>query len=251
MSLENYKRTLVYLKKKKKVLFLTTSNRWNDEMPKSTSLAHAMKKDLGNDTCKIIDVSKLKIYPCEGNVSQMGKGGNHCGTKDAKLKDAQKNPSGNHRCWCSLNHDDDELWKISKEIFESEVVIFFGSIRWGKMNAIYAKLIERLTWLENRHSTLGESNLLKDIEAGIISVGHNWNGAEAVELEKKVLSFFGFKMTESLSWSYQWTKDKLDETASGYKKDIEDFEKEFSFIKLIKEKLNSFLKEIKKFNEFF
>jgi hypothetical protein len=53
------------------------------------------------------------------------------------------------------------------------------------MNAIYAELIERLTWLENRHATLGESNLLKDKEVGVIAIGHNWNGAEAIKIEKK------------------------------------------------------------------
>lgn len=240
MSLVNYKRTLNYLKNKKKILFLTTSNRWNDEVPKSSSLAYSLKEELGNDKVTIIDVSKLKIYPCEGNVSQMGKGGNHCGTKDSVLKDKDKNPSGHHRCWASLNHKDDELWKVSKELLESDCVIFFGSIRWGKMNAIYSTLIERLTWLENRHSTLGESNLLNKIEAGIISVGHNWNGKEAVEHEKKVLTFFGFDVKEELSWSYQWTKDEKDETKEGYKEDIEDFEKEFSFIQLVKESIIKF-----------
>lgn len=248
MSLSNYKKTLVYLKTKKKILFLTTSNRWNDEMPKSTSIAHKLKEDLGNDKCTIIDVSKLVIYPCEGNVSQMGKGGNHCGTKAAVLKDKDKNPTGHHRCWASLNHNDDELWKVSKELLESDAVVFFGSIRWGKVNAIYGKLIERLTWLENRHSTLGESNILKNIEAGVITVGHNWNGKEAVEHERKVLEYFGFKLPDELSWSWQWTKDNLDETAEGYKKDVEDFEKEFSFIKLIKEKLNSL---VVRFRDFF
>lgn len=248
MSLSNYKKTLVYLKTKKKILFLTTSNRWNDEMPKSTSIAHKLKEELGNDKCTIIDVSKLVIYPCEGNVSQMGKGGNHCGTKDAVLKDKDKNPTGHHRCWASLNHNDDELWKVSKELLEADAVVFFGSIRWGKVNAIYGKLIERLTWLENRHSTLGESNILKNIEAGVITVGHNWNGAEAVEHERKVLEYFGFKLPDELSWSWQWTKDNLDETAEGYKKDVEDFEKEFSFIKLIKEKLNSL---VVRFRDFF
>lgn len=249
MSLQNYKRTLVHLRKKEKILFLTTSNRWNDEIPKSSALAHQMKQDLGNNKVTIIDVSKLIIFPCEGNVSQMGsKGGNHCGTKDSALKDKEKNPSGHHRCWCTLNHKDDELWKISKELLESDTVIFFGSIRWGKMNATYAKLIERLTWLENRHSTLGESNILKDIEAGIISVGHNWNGSEAIELEKEVLSFFGFKVADDLCWSYQWTKDSKDETKEGYLNDIKDFEKEFSFIKLVKESLHRI---VRKFSDFF
>ena len=243
MSLSNYKKTLIFLKKKKNILFLTTSTRWNDEVPKSSSLAYSLKEELGNDKVTIIDVSKLKIYPCEGNVSQMSS--NHCGTKESSLKDKDKNPSGNHRCWCSINNEDDELWKISKYLLDSDAVVFFGSIRWGKMNAIYAKLIERLTWLENRHTTLGENNIIKNIDCGIISVGHNWNGKEAIELEKKILTFFGFNVPEELSWSYQWTKDADDETKDGYKKDPKDFEKEFSFIKLVKESIIKFRDFIK------
>jgi len=244
MSLSNYKKTLIYLKKKKRILFLTTSTRWNDEVPKSSSLAYSLKEELGNDKVTIIDVSKLKIYPCEGNVSQMSNG-NHCGTKEAVLKDKQKNPSGNHRCWCSINNEDDELWKISKELLESDCVVFFGSIRWGKMNAMYAKLIERLTWLENRHTTLGESNIIKNIDCGIISVGHNWNGKEAIELENKILTFFGFNVPNELSWSYQWTEDYKDESQAGYKQDPKDFEKEFSFIQLIRESIIKFKDFIK------
>jgi multimeric flavodoxin WrbA len=60
------------------------------------------------------------------------------------------------------------MYKVANLILESDIIIFFGSIRWGKMNAIYAELIERLTWLENRHATLGESNLLKDKEVGVM-----------------------------------------------------------------------------------
>jgi multimeric flavodoxin WrbA len=100
------------------------------------------------------------------------------------------------------------MYKVANAIFEADIIIFFGSIRWGKMNAIYTKLIERLTWLENRHTTLGESNLIKDKECGIIAIGHNWNGAEAIILEKEVLSFFGFKTPDILSFNWQWTKDK-------------------------------------------
>ena len=239
MSILKYKKTVIHLKTKKKILFLTTSNRWNDEVPKSSSLAYQIQEELGSDKVTIIDVSKLKIYPCEGNVSQMVKG-NHCGTKEAVLKNKEKNPSGNHRCWCSINNEDDELWKVSKDLLESDAVIFFGSIRWGKMNAMYAKLLERLTWLENRHSTLGESNIIKDIESGIISVGHNWNGKEAIELEKRILTFFGFKVPDELSWSYQWTKDYEDESQKGYKQDPIDFEKNFDFITLVKESIIKF-----------
>jgi len=218
------KKTIDFLKDKKKILFLLTSNRWNDEMPKSSQLAYNIKNELINKDIEIINVADLKILPCEGNVSQIDKG-NHCGAKESKLDNKEKNPSGNHRCWCSFNNDSDELWKISKVLLESDCVLFFGSIRWGKMNAIYAKLIERLTWLENRHTSLRETNLLENIDCGIISVGHNWNGKEAIELEKKVLTFFGFNVIDNLCWSYQWTNDYKDESLKGYKNDSKDFKK--------------------------
>jgi hypothetical protein len=114
----------------------------------------------------------------------------------------------------------------------------------GKMNAIYTQLIERLTWLENRHTTLGESNLLKDKEAGVIAVGHNWNGKESVKLEKEVLSFFGFKTPDVLSFNWQFLSDANDETQSGYKKEYKSFMKDFNFVETLKE-------GIKRFKEFF
>lgn len=240
MSKESYIKTREYLKNKKKILFLTTSNRWNDEVPKSSSLAYKLQEELGTEKVTIIDVAKLKIFPCEGNVSQMGKGGNHCGTKESKLKDKEKNPSGHHRCWASLNNPEDELWKVTKELLESDTVVFFGSIRWGKMNAIYAKLIERLTFLENRHTNLGESNILKNVDCGVICIGHNWNAKESLKLEKEVLTFFGFNLPKELSWYYQWTEDKENESNSGYKQDVKDFQKEFDFIELVKESIMKF-----------
>lgn len=231
MSIELYNNTVKYLSSKKKVLFLLTSNRWDghDEVPKSSSLAYQMQEELGKTVITIIDVSKLKIYECEGNVSSHK--GNNCGLKEARLK-GDKDKTGELRCWASFNNPDDELYKVVNELLVSDAVVFFGSIRWGKMNAVYARLIERLTWLENRHTNLGESNLLKDIEAGVISVGHNWNGKETIELEKKVLEFFGFKTPKELFWSYQWTKDAYDESKKGYKQDFKDFKQEFDlFIK--------------------
>jgi multimeric flavodoxin WrbA len=141
-------------------------------------------KKLGGDRCQIINVAKLKIFPCEGNVST--KRGNTCGLKDAKLNDKEKNPTGHIRCWASLNNKSDEMWKVANAIFDADIVIFFGSIRWGKMNAIYTSLIERLTWLENRHTTLKESNIVKDICAGIILTGQNWNGENVIETQKQV-----------------------------------------------------------------
>ena len=238
MSKEKLNKTLKYLESKEKILFLLTSNRWSghkDDTPKSSSLAYLLQEKLGPNKVKIIDVSKLKIYECEGNVSS--KTGNHCGIKESLLKNG-KDKTGEHRCWASFNNKDDELYKVVNELLDSDVVIFFGSIRWGKMNAVYAKLIERLTWLENRHSTLGESNIIKDIECGVISVGHNWNGLEAIKTEKKVLEYFGFKTPKELFWSYQWTDNALDETKSGYNRDIKDFDKEF--FDIIKESIIRF-----------
>jgi hypothetical protein len=114
------------------------------------------------------------------------------------------------------------------------------------MNAVYAELVERLTWLDNRHTTLGESNLLKDKEVGIIATGHNWNGEEAVKLEKQVLSFFGFKTPDVLSFNWQWTKDKNDESKKGYLEDFGDFLREFDFVESLKESILKFTQWIKK-----
>lgn len=246
--MDNLKKLYKYLKDKKgkKILFLTTSNRWegDNELPKSSIIADELIKKLGSDRVQLINVAKLKIYPCEGNVST--KRGNTCGLKEAKLDDKEKNPTGNIRCWASLNNKSDEMYKVANAIFDADIVIFFGSIRWGKMNSIYGELVERLTWLDNRHTTLGESNLLKDKEVGVIATGHNWNGEEAVKLEKQVLGFFGFKTPDVLSFNWQWTKDKNDESKKGYLEDFGDFLREFDFVESLKESIIKFKEWIKK-----
>lgn len=212
--------------KGKKVLLLATSNRWEghkDDSPKSTKLAQLVQKQLGSD-CELIDVSKLNIHVCEGNVS--GKTGNSCGVKEAALKDSDKNPTGNHRCWASFNNKDDELWRISKILFECDAVVFFVSVRWGQTNSVYQKLIERLTWLENRHTTLKEDNIIRNIEAGIVAIGQNWNGSVVIDTQKKVYEFFGFDVPDELSWNWQYTKDANDETEKSYKDAIVSFDKQ-------------------------
>jgi multimeric flavodoxin WrbA len=218
-------KTIKYLKKKKKVLFLTTSNRWigEKEKPKSTLLAYKLAQLCCN--VKIMEVPSLTIFHCEGNVSTQN--GNNCGVKKALLKDKQKNPSNFHRCWASLNNKTDELWKISKLLFESDVVVFFTSVRWGQTNSIYQKLIERLTWIENRHTSLKEKNIIKNISAGIIVVGQNWNGENVVKIERKVLEYFGFKTPKELSWNWQYTKNLNDESQTSYKKAFPKFKKLF------------------------
>jgi multimeric flavodoxin WrbA len=240
--MDKLKKLYKHLKKNedKKILFLTTSNRWEGEkeQPKSSIVAQELAKQL--KSVEIINVSKLKIFPCEGNVSTHN--GNVCGVKEAMLK--SNNPDKFIRCWASINNPTDEMHRVANAIYAADIVIFFGSIRWGKMNAIYTQLIERLTWLENRHATLGDSNLLKDKEAGIVAIGHNWNGKEAVRLEKEVLSFFGFKTPDAISFNWQYVDDKNEESQSGYKKEYKSFMKEFDFVESLKE-------GIKRFREFF
>ena len=225
---ESLKKTIAYLEKEEKVLLITTSNRppsAKDDIPKSTQLARFIQSQVGANKCEIIDAADLNILPCTGNVSSAD--GNHCGVKDALLKDEKKNPSGNHRCWVSWKHEDDELWKISKALFESSCVIFFGPVRWGQMNGIYQKLIERLNWIENRKTTLQEGNIVKNIKAGIIVLGHNWRSKEVVETQKEVYKFFGFKVPDELSWFWQFSTNENLETPESYKKDTKDFEKTF------------------------
>lgn len=216
-------RAVRHLDTKKKVLLVTTSNRWikhelqQGDIPKSTRIAQVIQRSLGAHRCTLVDASKLKIYECEGNVSS--KDGNSCGVRAAKLQDKDKNPTGYLRCWASYNNQDDELWKIATPLLESEAVVFLGSVRWGQTNAIYQRLIERLDWLENRHTTLGESNIIKDIESGFIFIGHNWRVEEVVKVQKQVHTFYGFKPVKELYFGYQFTEDANNESKDGYRED--------------------------------
>ena len=213
-----------YLNTKGKVLLVTTSNRVKEsskdgqDRPKSTRIAEVIQRSLGAHKCTLVDVSKLKIYNCEGNVSS--KDGNTCGVRGSKLQDKEKNPSGHLRCWASYNNEDDELWKVVTPLLESHVVVFLGSVRWGQANAYYQKLIERLDWLENRHTTLGESNIIKDIESGFIFIGQNWNVKNVVNTQKQVHEFYGFKPVDELYFGWQFTKDINDESQDSYKEAV-------------------------------
>lgn len=150
--------------------------------------------------------------------------GNHCGVKESAVKDKEKNPTGNLRCWASHDFDDDELYKIVNSLYDSQAIIFFGSQRWGSVNAIYQRLIERLDWIENMHSTLGEKNTVKGIQAGLIVIGQNWKVAESLETQKKVLEFFGFDTPEDLFIGWQYTRDANDESPESYKNAPDTFE---------------------------
>jgi hypothetical protein len=80
--------------------------------------------------------------------------------------------------------------------------------------------------LENRHTTLGEPNIIKDIETGFICVGQNWNGDTVNKTQKEVHKFYGFKPNDSLYWNWQYTKDAYDETQKSYEKSHSKFIKD-------------------------
>jgi hypothetical protein len=216
------------LRSKNNVLFVTTSNRWSgsEQKAKSTQLAYHIKDMLPDQTINIIEADKLNIRCCSGNVSLAS--GNICGAKDALLKSSSKNPTGLIRCW-EAKHRDDEIYKIANKIFEANAVVFFTSVRWGQTNSIYQKLIERLTWLENRWSCLGESNLLENKEAGIIVIGHNWKDKQVMQTQRQVFEMFGFKSPVPMSLYWQFTDDASDETKQSYKAATSQFQDDFDF----------------------
>jgi len=183
------RRFVKHLEAKNNILLLTTSTRCKEhpwDIPKTTQLALRIEKHLKQKGkhVAVIDVANLRIHTCEGNISAQR--GNNCGVLEAKLRDKQKNPTGQHRRWASLNNKDDQLYKIRRELFKSQAVVFFVSVRWGQTNSVYQRLFERLSWIENRVTSLGEKPIpqLKKLEASIVLFGHNWNDEQAVtELE--------------------------------------------------------------------
>jgi multimeric flavodoxin WrbA len=232
----NYKsidRTIDILSNFKKVLFLTCSNRYKEiektQTPKSTILAEVIAENLNNVT--LINIPDLIIHPCEGNVSR--EDGNKCGIKAALLKNKEKNPSGYHRCWASIHNEDDELWKVSKELFESDCVVFFASVRWGQTNMFYQKLIERLNWINNRYIPLGESNIVKDITSGFVIVGQHEYADNICKHQYEIHDYYGFKPDKNLYWYWMAEDITLEkETLRGYLKSYPEFYKDFKIKKV-------------------
>jgi multimeric flavodoxin WrbA len=228
-EMENIYPFLETLSSGKRVLFVTTSNRGEyisskGEKPKSTRLAEHFKNLLEQKGIEVslIDASKLKIYHCLGCVSELK--GNMCGSPKAKLKDEKKNPHGHLKCWASVDYKDDELWKISNEIYESDSIIFFASNRWGNPNSIYQNLIERLDWIESSHTTYNGPNTVKNKKAGMVLLGQNWRVQESLEVQYHVLNFFGFETPEELFLGWQFTRDVQDEEQKSYQEAPNTFE---------------------------
>lgn len=221
-------RLIRHLEKTNDILLLTTSTRYRGEswdVPKTTRLARRVRDHLRRKKKRVtlLDVPNLTIHTCEGNVS--GGKGNRCGLLEARLPSRSKNPTGHHRCWASINNADDELYVISRELFRSRVVVFFVSVRWGQTNSVYQRLFERLTWIENRFTTLGEKPIpqLRKLEAGMVLFGQNWNDAEVLKIQRQNFKWFGWRTPAPLSFYWQYTRDEDDESLESYLGAIEEF----------------------------
>jgi hypothetical protein len=97
-------------------------------------------------------------------------------------------------------------------------VVFFVSVRWGQANSVYQRLFERLSWIENRSSSLGEPPIrqLRKLEAGIVVFGHNWNDEAVLRTQKQNFEWFGWKTPASLSFCWQYTRDAEEESRDSY-----------------------------------
>ena len=226
--IESCARLIRHLEAKDSILLLTTSNRYREhieDIPKTTQLALRIRDHLkqAGKNVALFDIHSLRIHTCEGNIS--GANGNHCGVPEAKLLDDDKNPTGQHRCWASINNKDDQLYEVTRALFKSQAVIFFVSTRWGQTNSIYQRLFERLSWIENRISTLGEAPIpqLKELEAGIVLFGQNWNDAQVLKTQKQNFRWFGWKTPAALSFTWQFTMDAEEESPESYLDAIKQF----------------------------
>jgi multimeric flavodoxin WrbA len=202
---ESTSRLIRHLGKRNDILLLTTSTRYRKDtwdVPKTTQLALRVRDHLKQKKRRVtlLDVPTLKIHTCEGNVS--GAKGNRCGLLAAKLPD-----------------------RISRELFRSRVVVFFVSVRWGQTNSVYQRLFERLSWIENRFTTLGEAPIpqLKRLEAGIVVFGQNWNDAQVLRTQRQNFEWFGWKTPAALSFYWQYTRDADDESPESYLGAIGEF----------------------------
>ena len=225
---ESCSRLVRSLEKRNDILLLTTSTRYREhtwDVPKTTQLAMGLRDHLHErkKRVRLLDVPKLRIHTCEGNIS--GGKGNRCGLREARLPDRSKNPTGHHRCWASINNEDDELYVISRELFRSRAVVFFVSVRWGQANSVYQRLFERLSWIENRFTTLGEKPIpqLKNLEAGLVVFGQNWNDSAVLKTQRQNFKWFGWKTPAPLSFYWQYTRDAEDESPESYLGAIEEF----------------------------
>lgn len=104
-------------------------------------------------------------------------------------------------------------------------MVFFVSVRWGQTNIVYQRLFERLSWIENRVTSLGEARIpqLKNLEAGIVLFGHNWNDEQVLKTQKQNFEWFGWKTPAALSFNWQYAGKADEESPESYRGATEEF----------------------------
>jgi hypothetical protein len=101
------------------------------------------------------------------------------------------------------------------------------------------------------HTTLGEENIVANIDAGCVILGQNWNGEQVLETQKQVYEFYGFNVPDDLSFYWQYTQDSNDESQASYKDAPKEFGKEFEIsITRLKESLSNKFRFIKRLMDF-
>jgi hypothetical protein len=90
---------------------------------------------------------------------------------------------------------------------------------------IYQRLYERLSWIENRVSSLGEQPIrqLRRLQAGMVVFGQNWNDARVLKTQKQNFQWFGWKTPAALSFYWQYTTDADEESPESYLGAVEEF----------------------------
>jgi len=78
------------------------------------------------------------------------------------------------------------------------------------------------------HTTLGEENSVKDIQAGLVVIGQNWRVADSIDTQKKTLEYFGFQTPDPLFIGWQYTRDSNEESPESYRNAPDTFEQSWN-----------------------
>lgn len=179
----------------------TTTN--EDKSSSKYLLKHVLSRieQEGHDV-DFIDANKLHIVK---NLSCYTSGKESCAHPD----------SGKYRCWAHKNsHDDpekfggkDEMGEIYDAIESADVILFATSTRWMSHSALLQTIIERMNTLENRHSSYGEKNPLKDKICGVIVTGLHYQVQRVGSHVQEVMRTLGMQSPINGILAWQRTMD--------------------------------------------
>ena len=119
---------------------------------------------------------------------------------EAKLRDKQENQTGQHRCWASINNKDDQLYKISRELFK---FASGGLFRLRSMGTNEQRVSAPLRTPELDRETesphWGEKRIpqLKKLEAGIVLLVIPGTTNKFWQTQKQNFRWFGWKTPEA------------------------------------------------------